>query len=364
MKERAYNFNPGPAVLPIEALQAVKDNTMIYQESGIGLFEMSHRSKDFDNIMAETSSYFAELLNFTSDEYTVLYTTGGATNQFSMVPLNLLPQGKKANYILTGVWAKKASEEAKKFGEVHIAATSADNQFKNIPIEFELSENAAYCHITSNNTIYGTQYKIEPNVGDVPLICDASSDFLSRPIDIKKYGLIYAGAQKNLGPAGLTVVIIRNDLLEEAKSIVPANTPIMLNYKTYADSNSLYNTPPVVPIYVVHEVLRWIKNSGGLEKIYENNKKKAKCIYDVIDSGDFYKGHAEKADRSLMNITFRLPDEDLEKKFVLEATAAGFIGLKGHRSVGGLRASIYNAFPLDGAEALAKFMKEFEKNNR
>ena len=359
MKERAYNFNPGPAVLPVEVLNSVVANTLNYKESGIGLFEMSHRGKDFTQIIEETTAAFNEILALNGD-YEVLYATGGATNQFSMVPINLLGQGQTADYILTGVWAKKAAEEAKKFGNVHIAATSAENQFRNIPKELELTKGAAYCHFTSNNTIYGTQYKSEPEVGDIPLVCDASSDFLHKPLDIKKYGLIYAGAQKNLGPAGLTVVIIRKDLLER---IAPTNTPIMLNYKTYVDSKSLYNTPPVFAIFVVHEVLNWIKANGGLTKMAEVNQAKAKLIYDVIDASDFYKGHAVPEDRSVMNITFRLPTEDLEKKFVAESTEAGLIGLKGHRSVGGLRASIYNAFPYEGAVALADFMKEFVKKN-
>ncbi|MGI6525107.1 MAG: 3-phosphoserine/phosphohydroxythreonine transaminase [Bdellovibrionota bacterium] len=362
MKDRAYNFNPGPAVLPLEALDEVVNNVINYKESGIGLFEMSHRGKDFEQVLDETTASFKELLDL-RDDYEVLYTTGGATNQFSMVPINLLPSDQTANYILSGVWAKKAAEEARKFGKVHVAATSADDNFKTIPQQLNLTEDAAYCHFTSNNTIYGTQYKSEPAVGDIPLICDASSDFLHKPLDIRKYALIYAGAQKNLGPAGVTIVIIRKDLLERARVTAPETTPIMLNYQTYADSKSLYNTPPVFAIYVVHEVLKWIKNSGGLEKIAANNQAKAKLIYDVIDSGSFYSGHADPAYRSVMNITFRLPTEDLEKKFVQESSAAGLIGLKGHRSVGGLRASIYNAFPTSGAETLANFMKDFEAKN-
>ena len=360
MTERVYNFNPGPAVLPVEVLESVRDNILSFKDTGIGLLEMSHRAAAFDGVINETTALFKELLGI-GDEFEVLYTTGGASNQFSMVPMNLLSEGKVGNYILTGVWAEKAYKEAAKFGATHAAASSKENSYKNIPTEIKLSDNAAYCHFTSNNTIYGTEFSTEPEVGNVPLICDASSDFLHKPLDMKKYAAIYAGAQKNIGPAGVSVMIIRKELIEASKAT--AELPVMMSYKTYSESKSLYNTPPVFAIFVIHEVLEWVKAHGGLEAAQKRNQEKARIIYEAIDKTDFYRGHAEPASRSEMNITFRLPSEDLEKKFVSEATAKGLAGLKGHRSVGGLRASVYNAFPLEGAKALAEFMAEFEKNN-
>ncbi|MCB0344203.1 MAG: 3-phosphoserine/phosphohydroxythreonine transaminase [Bdellovibrionales bacterium] len=357
IENRIFNFSAGPAVLPEDVLLQVRDNLLNYKNCGLGMMEMSHRGKEFTEIIQDTEATLRKLLSI-SDDYAVIFTTGGATNQFSMVAMNLLG-GATGNYINTGVWSKKAIAEAKKFGEVHVAASSEGDSFSSIPTNIDLSNNAAYLHFTSNNTIFGTQFSAEPQAGSTPLICDASSDFLHKPLDVSKYGLIYAGAQKNLGPSGVTLVVIRKDLLER----IPENLPIMMDYRTYVDGESLYNTPPTLPIYVVGEVLKWIDAQGGLVEMEKRNRNKAAVLYQAIDAGDFYRGTAQKGSRSVMNVTFRLASENLESLFLEKAKAAGFSGLKGHRSVGGIRASVYNAFPSQGVDALVEFMKEFESSN-
>lgn len=361
MKERIYNFSAGPAILPEEVLKEAQEHLFTLPGVGMSILEISHRSKTFDKIHAETNENIRTLLGISSD-YDVLYLQGGASLQFSMVPMNLMPPKNKADYIVTGVWSKKAVKEAKRVGAVNIVATTEAENFKSIPkqSEFKLDPDAAYVHYTSNNTIYGTEWRSEPEVGNVPLVCDASSDILSRKIDVNKYALIYAGAQKNMGPSGVTFVVIRKDMQERSADSLPT----MLNYKIHAENNSLYNTPSVFGIYILGLVAKWLLKNGGLDAMYKTNVAKANFIYNCIDnSGGYYKGHAEKNSRSLMNLTFTMPNETLEKKFNAEATAAGFDGLKGHRSVGGLRASIYNAFPIKGCEDLASFMKDFQSKN-
>jgi phosphoserine aminotransferase len=355
---RIYNFSAGPACLPEVVVKKVEQNLLNYNGTGLGVMELSHRSSHFAEIIQKAEQGFRTLLDI-SDDYTILFTTGGATQQFSMVPMNILQKGKTADYIITGSWAKKAAAEAKKFGEVNIAADGAESGYASIPTQLNLSTEPAYVHFTSNNTIAGTQFHSEPEVGGNVLVCDASSDLLHKKIDINKYGIIYAGAQKNLGPSGVTVVIMRKDLLDRA----PDGLPTMLDYRIFHDKGSLYNTAPTFPIYVISEVLQWLSDLGGLDAIYEQNKQKAKVLYDALDQSSFYKAVVAKQDRSLMNIVFRLPSEDLEKSFVSQAAKQGFDGLKGHRSVGGARASIYNSFPPEGVAALVEFMKEFEKAN-
>lgn len=366
MENRIYNFSAGPAVLPEEVLLEAQKDLFALPGVGMSILEISHRSKTYDAIHQEAKEGLKQLLNIPED-YAILFLQGGASLQFSMVPLNLMPPKNKADYILTGSWSKKAMKEAKRVGTVNIAATTEEGEgekkyFKRIPkqSELKLDPDAAYVHFTSNNTIFGTEWQTEPEVGNVPLVCDASSDILSKPLDIKKYGLIYAGAQKNMGPSGVTLVIIRKDLLERSQDSLHT----MLNYKIHAENDSLYNTPNTFGIYIIKLVTKWLLGLGGLEEMFKLNKKKAQLLYDCIDqSGGFYKGHAEKDSRSLMNVTFNLATEELEKKLIDEATKAGFSGLKGHRSVGGLRASIYNAFPFKGVEALVDFMKDFQKRN-
>ncbi len=359
MEKRVYNFSAGPAVLPEEVLKQAQEELLVYPGAGMSVMEMSHRSKNFNDIFVEAQNNLRKLLDI-GDNYTILFLQGGATLQFSMVPLNLMPTKNKADYIVTGAWSKKAVKEAKRVGEVNIAATSEESNFSYIPKEFNLSEDASYVHFTSNNTIFGTQFKTEPEVGNVPLVCDASSDILHKKIDVNKYGLIYAGAQKNMGPAGATLVIIRNDLLERSSDELHT----YLNYKIHAGKNSLYNTPPSYTVYIIGLVYKWLLNMGGLDEMYKRNVEKADILYNYIDESDgYYRGTAAKEDRSLMNVTFRMPSEELEKKFIAEATEKGFVGLKGHRSVGGLRASIYNAFPKKGVEDLVQFMSDFKKNN-
>nr|WP_304131581.1 3-phosphoserine/phosphohydroxythreonine transaminase [Ignavibacterium album] len=366
MENRIYNFSAGPAVLPEEVLLEAQKDLFALPGVGMSILEISHRSKTYDAIHQEAKEGLKQLLNI-PDDYVILFLQGGASLQFSMVPLNLMPPKNKADYILTGSWSKKAMKEAKRVGTVNVAATTEEGEgdkkyFKRIPkqSELKLDPDAAYVHFTSNNTIFGTEWSTEPEVGNVPLVCDASSDILSKPIDVKKYGLIYAGAQKNMGPSGVTLVIIRKDLLERSQDSLHT----MLNYKIHAENDSLYNTPNTFGIYIIKLVTKWLLGLGGLEEMYKINKKKAQLLYDCIDqSGGFYKGHAEKDSRSLMNVTFNLATEELEKKLIDEATKAGFSGLKGHRSVGGLRASIYNAFPVKGVEALVDFMKDFQKRN-
>ncbi|GAB4296676.1 MAG: 3-phosphoserine/phosphohydroxythreonine transaminase [Ignavibacteriaceae bacterium] len=361
MEKRIYNFSAGPAVLPEEVLLEAQKDLFALPGVGMSVLEISHRSKTFDSIISEAKENLKKLLDI-PDDYSILFLQGGASLQFSMVPLNLMPPKNKADYIVTGSWSKKAVKEAKRVGSVNIASSTEESKFNRIPEQSELNldPGASYVHFTSNNTIYGTQFHSEPDTGSVPLVCDASSDILHKKIDVKKYALIYAGAQKNMGPAGVTLVIIRKDMLERSQDSLHT----MLNYKTHADAGSLYNTPTTFGIYIIQLVTRWLLKNGGLEKMYQINKQKADILYKCIDeSGGFYRGHAEKGSRSLMNVTFNLPNEELEKKLVDEATKAGFSGLKGHRSVGGLRASIYNAFPVKGVEELAAFMKEFQKRN-
>lgn len=360
MTERIFNFSAGPAVLPVPVLEEVQRDMLSLPGVGMSVVEISHRSKPFAEIIERAEMGLRELLAV-PDNYHILFLQGGASLQFSMIPINFLSKEGSADYIITGSWSKKALKEAKRVGSINVAASTEDGNFKRIPRqdELKLDSNASYVHITTNNTIFGTQWKAEPEVGSVPLIADSSSDILCSPIPVEKYALIYAGAQKNIGPSGVTLVIIRNDLLER----IPDGLHTMLDYRTHVENKSLYNTPNTFGIYVISLVCRWLKDKGGLAGMQRANEQKAKLLYDTIDSTDFYRGHAEVDSRSLMNVTFRLPSEQLEKKFVAEATTAGLDGLKGHRSVGGLRASIYNAFPLEGVEALVDFMKEFERNN-
>lgn len=355
--QRAFNFNAGPSALPLEVLQAAQEQLVNFNGTGMSIMELSHRSKDFEQVHNEAIERLRKIYAV-PDNYDIIFLQGGASLQFSMIPMNFLQQDGQADYILTGVWSEKALEEAKLFGAPVVTASTKDNHYKHIPAldELNLNDAAAYVHITTNNTIYGTQWREFP-ITAAPLIADMSSDILSTPIDISKFGLIYAGAQKNLGPSGVTVVIIRKDLLEKANT----NIPTMLKYTTFTKNNSLYNTPPTFGIYMLGEVLKWVEQQGGLKKIAEHNQAKAKLIYDTIDdSNGFYVGHAEKDSRSLMNITFRLADEELEKQFLAEAKAAGFVGLNGHRSVGGCRASTYNAVPYETCKALADFMVAFQ----
>jgi phosphoserine aminotransferase len=356
--QRIFNFSAGPAVLPVDVLQEAQRDLLSLPGVGMSVLEISHRSKAFDEIIAAAEADIRELAGISSD-YHVLFLQGGASLQFSMVPMNLLPEGGTADYIVTGVWSEKAVKEAKRHGAVHIAATAKDGNFSRVPRqdEISLSGKGAYAHVTSNNTIYGTQFREMPDVGALPLVCDASSDIFSRPIDVSKYGLIYAGAQKNLGPSGVTLVIVRDDLVKRS----PASLPTMLSYAVQAENKSLYNTPPVFGIYILGLVAKWLKRIGGLKAIEAVNERKAAALYAEIDRTGFYRGHAEADARSRMNVTFRLPSEELEKQFAKESTAAGFDGLKGHRSVGGMRASIYNAFPEEGITALVQFMREFER---
>ena len=360
MTRDIFIFNPGPAMLPQPALENTSKAVLNFANTGMSIMEVSHRAKEFDALLGDTEKRMHKLMEI-PDTFKVLFLQGGATLQFSMVPINLLPAGKVADYIDTGYFASRAIKEAKLIGKVNVVASTKDSNYTKLPTqgELKLTPDAAYCHITSNNTIYGTQWQTFPNTGEVPLVSDMSSDIMSRKIDVTKFGIIYAGAQKNLGPAGVTCVIIRKDLVGKA----PVTTPTMLDYKVHVENNSCYNTCPVTAIFVVHEVLKWVEDQGGVSKIEAINNDKAKLIYDGIDSGNFYRGHAEKASRSKMNITFRLSSEALEDKFASEASKRGLKGLKGHRSVGGIRASMYNALPLAGAQKLADFMKEFKKNN-
>lgn len=361
MKKRIYNFSAGPAILPEDVLKEAQEELFSYKDVGMSVMEMSHRSKSYDEIHMGAQADLKKLLDI-DDNYEVLFLQGGATLQFSMVPLNLMNPNGIADYIITGSWSKKALVEAKRVGRVNIAASSEETNFNRIPKQSELTltQDASYLHFTSNNTIFGTQFKTEPEAGNVPLVCDASSDILHKKIDVNKYSVIYAGAQKNMGPSGVAVVIIRKDLLERSSDELHT----YLNYSVHADKASLYNTPPTFSIYVIGLVYKWLLNNGGLDEMYKVNLDKANMLYDFMDSSDgFYKGTAEKEDRSLMNVTFRLKSEELEKKLIAEATEHGFSGLKGHRSVGGLRASIYNAFPKRGIEDLVEFLNDFKNSN-
>ena len=361
MNNRIFNFSAGPAVLPLEVLIEAQAEFLNYQQTGMSILETSHRSKAYEAVNAEAEANMKELLGL-GDNYRVLFLQGGASTQFAMIPMNFLAPGRTADYILTGAWSEKALKEAKLFGNTHVAATTAEGNYKRVPKmdEIQLSDNPAYVHITSNNTIFGTQWDEFPSFGDVPLIADMSSDILNKPFNAENFAMIYAGAQKNLGPSGVTVVVIRKDLLENNPKTISA----MLRYETHAKNDSLYNTPPAFSVYMLNLVLRWLKAQGGLVGIGKRNVEKAGLVYDTIDqSSGFYRGHADVDSRSLMNVTFRLPSEDLEKAFAKEAEQAGLAGLKGHRSVGGLRASIYNAMPVAGCQALKDFMVEFQRKN-
>ena len=360
MTDRIFNFSAGPAVLPVPVLEEAQRDMLSLPGVGMSVMEISHRSKTFDEIINRTEASLRALLKIGSN-YHILFLQGGASLQFSMVPMNFLPADGSADYVLTGSWGKKALKEAKKIGAVNVAATMADGGFTRVPSRDEMSLNphAAYVHITSNETIEGVQWKREPNVGDVPLVVDSSSDILSRELDVDKYALIYAGAQKNMGPSGVTLVILRDDLLQR----IPENLATMLDYRIHVENKSLYNTPNTWGIYIMDLVCKWLQDQGGLAGMEKQNDEKAQLLYDAIDATDFYRGHADVDCRSTMNVTYRLPSEELEKKFASEATAQGLDGLKGHRSVGGIRASIYNAFPRAGVEALVSFMKDFERRN-
>ncbi len=358
--KRIHNFSAGPAVLPVTVLEEARENMLSLGDLGMGIMEISHRSKQFSTIIDEAEADLRELLNLRSD-FHVLFLQGGATLQFSMVPMNMLGPNQTADYIVTGVWSEKAAQEAKKVGEVNIAADTKANNHNRIPQtgEIKLSKSPAYVHFTSNNTIFGTQWSAEPAGADGLLVVDASSDILSRPRTMDKYAVIYAGAQKNLGPSGLALVIVRDDLLSRSADALPT----YLNYKIHAKSKSLYNTPNTWGVYLMGLVFKWIKAQGGLQAIEEANRAKAGLLYDAIDGSDFFRGHAEPESRSLMNVTWRLPTEELDARFVSAAEAAGLSGLKGHRNVGGLRASIYNACPRRAVEDLVTFMNEFESKN-
>jgi phosphoserine aminotransferase len=361
MATRIFNFAAGPAVLPETVLEEAQRDLMALPGVGMSILEISHRSKTFEEIIQGCEADIRKLAGIPAD-YHVLFLQGGASLQFSMVPMNLMPPGGKADYIVTGSWSKKAVKEAQKVGTANVAATTESDNFNRIPeqLELKLDPGAAYVHFTSNNTIFGTEWLREPEVGAVPLVCDASSDIFSRPIDVGRYALIYAGAQKNLGPSGVTLVVLREDLLARSAK----NLPTMLDYNTHVKEKSLYNTPPVFGIYIMRLTMRWALAQGGLEAIGRRNAEKAKFLYDAIDnSGGFYRAHARPGSRSNMNVTFRLPSEELEKQFVAASKAAELDGLKGHRSVGGIRASIYNAIPRAGVEALVVFMKEFQRRN-
>ena len=361
MTDRIWNFGAGPAVLPEPVLKKAQQDIWNVAGSGLGIGEHSHRGKVFDKIIKDTEQACRDLAGI-DDGYRVLFLQGGASMQFSMVPMNLLPPDRTADYLVTGVWSEKAVIEAKRVGNVHEAVSAAATKFDRIPpvADIKYSPKPVYVHLTTNNTIYGTQWTTEPPVpAGVPLIADTSSDIFSRPIEVAKYGMIYAGAQKNLGPSGVVLVIIRNDLVEVGSK----DLPTMLQYRTYAKENSMYNTPNTFGIYVMGEVFKWIKAEGGLGAMQEHNAAKAKVLYDYLDQSTMFKARAMRGSRSLMNVCFYTASEELDGKFVAEATKGGFEGLKGHRSAGGLRASIYNAMPAAGVKALVEFMKEFERTN-
>lgn len=357
---RVYNFSAGPAVLPESVLKSAAEEMLDYKGCGMSVMEMSHRSKVFEEIIKTAESDLRELMHI-PDNYKVLFLQGGASQQFAMIPMNLM-KNKVADYIVTGQWAKKAYQEAAKYGKVNKIASSEDKTFSYIPdcSDLPISEDADYVYICENNTIYGTKFKELPNTKGKTLVADVSSCFLSEPVDVSKYGIIYGGVQKNIGPAGVVIVIIREDLITE--DVLPG-TPTMLTYKTHADADSLYNTPPAYGIYICGKVFRWLKEMGGLEAMKERNEKKAKILYDFLDQSKLFKGTVEKKDRSLMNVPFVTGSDELDAKFVKEAKAAGLENLKGHRSVGGMRASIYNAMPEEGVQALVDFMKKFEEEN-
>jgi phosphoserine aminotransferase len=354
---RVFNFSSGPAVLPLPVLEVAQSDLVALPGVGMSVLEISHRSKFFDDIFDQAVVDLREIGGIPAN-YKILMLQGGASLQFSMVPMNLLPQGKTADYIDAGTWGNKAIKEAKRVGNVNVAASSKDQNYSRIPgqNELKLTPGAAYVHMTSNNTIEGTQAKTLPEVGDAPLVCDASSDIFSRPIDVSRFGLIYAGAQKNLGPSGVTLVVIREDLVARSQDSLPS----MLSYKIQVENDSHYNTPNTFGIYILGLTMKWLRSIGGLKAIAQTNERKAAKLYAELDRSGFYRGTAHKDSRSLMNVTFRLPTPQLEEQFIKESTAAGLDGLAGHRSVGGMRASIYNAFPEEGVDALISFMREFE----
>jgi phosphoserine aminotransferase len=361
MTERIYNFSAGPAILPVEVLEKAKSELLSLNGIGMSVMEISHRSKHFEPILEGATGGIRKLLNI-PDNYQILFLQGGASLQFSMIPLNFLPENETADYIITGAWGKKALKEAKKCGNANVIFSTAEEGFKSVPRQDELafSEDANYIHYTSNETIEGVEFKYDLDGGGIPVVCDMSSNILSKPIDLEKYALIYAGAQKNIGPSGVTLVIIRDDFVEK----VPDAQHSMLDYCALAQNNSMLNTPNTWGIYIINLVCEHLKKHGGLTEMEKKNEEKAQILYNAIDSSDgYYRGHADKAARSLMNVTFRLPSEELEKQFAAEAAAQGLDGLKGHRSVGGIRASIYNAFPLIGVKALVDFMKNFAEKN-
>jgi len=360
MADRIYNFNPGPAALPLSVLEEIQENLLSFKGTGMSITEISHRSKEFDDVINDAVARTKRLLDL-DDNFQVLFCQGGASMQFCMIPMNFLSDGKSADYVDTGTWSTKAIKEAQIQGkQVQVVASSEDENYSYIPKNIRFNADATYVHITSNNTIKGTQWRTFPDAGGAPIVSDMSSDIMSRALDGNRFGMIYAGAQKNIGPAGACLVIIRNDMLE----LVPDNIPTMLKYSTYSLKNSMFNTPPCFAVYTVQLVLKWLEETiGGLQKMEALNHKKAEVLYDFIDSSDFYRGTAATDSRSLMNVTFRLPNEDLEKQFVQEAHANGLGGLKGHRSVGGCRASLYNATSQSAVESLVDFMKTFVKKN-
>jgi len=360
MEERVFNFSSGPSQLPLPVLEKAQKELVSYGGTGMSVMEMSHRSKPIIGIADETVALLREVMNI-PDNYKVLFIQGGATLQFAMVPMNLM-KNKKADFVMTGYWAKKAADQSKAYGTVRVAATDEANGYKNIPRldKSMVDPQADFVHITSNNTIYGTRFTEIPDTGDVPLVADASSHILSEPLDVSKFGIIYAGAQKNMGPAGMATVIIREDLIGTPIE----GTPVYLNYKTHADAESMYNTPPVYCIYICKLVLEWLKNLGGIPAMQKINEEKAKLLYDQIDNSKIFRNEVAVKDRSLMNVIFVTGNPDLDKKFVDEAKKAGLITLNGHKAVGGLRASLYNAMPVEGVKALVEFMKKFEMENK
>ena len=357
---RVFNFSAGPSMMPERVLEKAQEEMLDYQGTGMSVMEMSHRSAAFSNIIEETEMLLRDIMGI-PEGYKVLFLQGGASTQFAMVPLNLFQKHKKADFIITGSWSKKAADEARRYGDANIVASSEDRNYSYIPklSGITFSYNADYIHITTNNTIFGTAFPELPEGGDIPLVADMSSNILSEMYDVSRFGIIYAGAQKNIGPAGLTIVIIREDLIGNALDM----TPTMLNYKTHAEKDSLFNTPPCYSIYIAKLTFAWIKEQGGVAAMEERNREKAGMLYDILDNSKLFSGTAERASRSLMNITFTLPSEELTAKCLQEAEKEGLVTLKGHRSVGGMRASIYNAMPLDGIEKLTQFLKRFESDN-
>ncbi len=358
MTHRVYNFNAGPSTLPLEVLKKLQKDLLNFEGTGMSIMELSHRSPEYDKHHNEAVGLVKELMGL-DDSYKVMFVGGGASTQFGYIPMNFLPKGKVGAYVDTGTWSTKALKEAQNLGEAHLAGSSKEDGFTYIPKEIDFPSDSAYLHITTNNTIKGTQYHFIPETGNVPLIADMSSDILSHQMDFSKFSMIYAGAQKNLGPSGVTLIVIKDSMLDK----IPDGVPTMIDYRTHANKNSLFNTPPTLPIYIVKLVLEWIKDQGGLATVEATNRAKKDIVYGLIESNDYYTSPVEFGSRSWMNIVFRLPSEELEQKLVAEAKAAGFIGLKGHRSVGGIRISAYNAMTLEGAEKVVEFVETFRKNN-